>query len=191
MFRRKGKGVNTIEAYILYTNNLHPESSDADWILLIYIYIYIYYHHHVALVARISLTLSCCSSLSSIASSRSSRLHPVSVQSCCRYVLVDRSTFACPFEGAHRRTSLMSSSLLFQQCPACLVRLTWMVLEMGCRWPYSCCFVGCCLEDLLNIARSVLVQIPSSLFSIRSFSVHVVHPYSSTDTNAAWKNCVL
>ena len=30
--------------------------------------------------------------------------------------------------GVHRSTSLMSSSLLLQQCPACLVRLTWIVL---------------------------------------------------------------
>ena len=26
----------------------------------------------------------------------------------------------------------MSSSLLLQQCPACLVRLTWIVFVMGC-----------------------------------------------------------
>ena len=36
----------------------------------------------------------------------------------------------------------MNSSLLLQQCPACLVRLTWIVFVMGGRWPYSCCFVG-------------------------------------------------
>ena len=34
----------------------------------------------------------------------------------------------------------MSSSLLLQQCPACLVRLTWIVFVIGGRWPYSCCF---------------------------------------------------
>ena len=34
-------------------------------------------------------------------------------------------------------TSLMSSFLLLQQCPACLVRLTWIVFVMGGRWPYS------------------------------------------------------
>ena len=38
--------------------------------------------------------------------------------------------------------SLMSSSLLFQQCPTCLIRLTWIVTVMDGRWPYSCCFVG-------------------------------------------------
>ena len=33
--------------------------------------------------------------------------------------------------GVHRRTSLTSSSFLFQQYPACLVRLTRMDFEMG------------------------------------------------------------
>ena len=33
----------------------------------------------------------------------------------------------------------MSSSLLLQQCPACLVRLTWIVFVMGGRWTYSWC----------------------------------------------------
>ena len=51
---------------------------------------------------------------------------------------------------------LMSSSLLLQQCPACLVRLTWIVFVMGGRWPYSWCFVGCCRLDLFNITRNIL-----------------------------------
>ena len=37
----------------------------------------------------------------------------------------------------------MSSFLLFQQCPACLVRQTLIVFVMGGWWLYSCCFVGC------------------------------------------------
>ena len=28
---------------------------------------------------------------------------------------------------------------------------------MGGKWPYSCCFVGCCLRDMFNIACSILV----------------------------------
>ena len=59
--------------------------------------------------------------------------------------------------GVHRWTSLTSSSLLLQQCLACLVRLTLIVFLMGGSWPYSCCFVGCCFQDLFNIARSILV----------------------------------
>ena len=58
---------------------------------------------------------------------------------------------------------------------------------MGGRWPYSCRFMGCCLHNLINIARSILVYLPSSLFSISLVSVHVAHPYSCIDTTAAWK----
>ena len=45
-------------------------------------YCYIHHHHHIALVARISLTLSRHSSLSFIALGRSSGQHPVSSHSC-------------------------------------------------------------------------------------------------------------
>ena len=48
---------------------------------------------------------------------------------------------------------------------------------MGGRWPYSCCFVGCCFQDLSDIARSILVRLLSSFFSIRLVSVLVIHPY--------------
>ena len=45
----------------------------------------------------------------------------------------------------------MSSSLLLQLCPACLVRLTCIVFVMGGKWPYSWCLVGCCRQDLFNL----------------------------------------
>ena len=104
--------------------------------------IYHHHHHHVVLLALISLILCCHFSLSFIASGRSSGLHPISSHSCCMYVLAVRPAFARPYVGVHRITSLMSSSLLLQQCPACLVRLTWIVFVMGDRWPYSWCFAG-------------------------------------------------
>ena len=107
------------------------------------IYIYIYHHHHVVPLARISLTLSRHFSLSFITSGRSSGLHRVSSHNCCMYVLAGHYAFARPYVGVHRSTSLMSSSLLLQQWPACLVRPTWIVFMMGGRWPYSWCFVGC------------------------------------------------
>ena len=81
---------------------------------------WILHHHHVVLVARISLTLSRHFSLSFIASGRSSGLHPVSPHSCWMYVRAGRPAFARPCVGVHKSTSLMSSSLLLQQCPACL-----------------------------------------------------------------------
>ena len=62
---------------------------------------------------------------------------------------------------------------------------------MGVRWPYSCCFMGSWLQDLFRTARSIFVHLPSSFFSIRLVSIHAMHPYSSTDTTAAWKKCVL
>ena len=72
--------------------------------------------------AQISLTLSRHFSLSFIASGRSSGLHPVSSHSCCMYIRAGRPAFDRPYAGVHKSTSLMSSSLLLQQCPACLVR---------------------------------------------------------------------
>ena len=71
-----------------------------------------HHHHHVVPLARISLTLSSHLYLSFIASGRTSGLHPVSSQSCCMYVRAGRPAFAQPYVGAHRSTSLMSSSLL-------------------------------------------------------------------------------
>ena len=137
-----------------------------------YVYIYIYiYPHQVTLPARISLTLSLHSSQSFIALGGSFQLHPVSAQSCGKFlfchpghVYVKGSIEERPFwvrpcfsssvphvlfvllgwfvrwevsgrVGINRRTSLMSWSLLLKQCPACLVHLTWMVCEMGGKWP--------------------------------------------------------
>ena len=105
----------------------------------------------------IIITLSCHFSLSFIASGWSSGLHPVSSRSCCMYVRAGRPGFARPYVGVQRRTSLMNSSLLLQQCPACLVRLTRIVFVMGGRWPYSWYLVACCLQDLFNITRNILV----------------------------------
>ena len=96
-------------------------------------------------------------SLSFIASGRSSALHPVSSHSCCMNVRAGHPAFDWPYAGVHRSTSLTISSLLLQQCPACLVRLACIVFVIGCRWPYSWRLVGCCCQDQFNIARNILV----------------------------------
>ena len=126
-------------------------------ILNIYYTYHHHHHHHVVPPTRISRTLSRHFSLSFIASGRSSGLHPVSSHSCCMYVRAGRPAFARPYVRVHSSTSLMSSCLLLQQCLVCLIRLTWIVFVMGDRWPYSWCFVGCGLQDLFKIARSILV----------------------------------
>ena len=85
------------------------------------------------------------------------------------YILCPHIVAVCKFElvvlllhghmwgsiGVHH---LMSSSLLRQQCPACLVRLTCIVFVMGGgKCPYSWCLVGCCCQDLFNTALNILV----------------------------------
>ena len=132
-------------------------SSPIVFCISLYLYLHMHHHHHHEPQARISLTLSRHFSLSFIASGWSSGLHPVSSHSCWMYVLAGRPAFARSYVGVHRSTSLMGSFLLLQQFPACLVRLTWIVFVMGGRWPYSWCFVGCCHQDLFNIARNILV----------------------------------
>ena len=49
--------------------------------------------------------------------------------------------------------------------------------------------VGCCFHDLFRTACSILVQLPSNLFSRRFVRVQVVQPYNRTDITTAWKNC--
>ena len=194
------KGVNTTRIGSLLRNSYH--NNDALWkkkkrfthlmdiptssILLMEVHHH-HHHHYVVPLAWISLTLSRHFSLSFIASGRSSWLHPVSSHSCCMYVRAGRPTFAWPYAGVHRSTSLMSLSLLLQQCPACLVHLIWIVFVMGGRSPYSWCLEECWRQDLFNIACNIHVYLPTSFFSSRLVSVQVVHPYSSIDTTAAWK----
>ena len=55
--------------------------------------------------------------------------------------------------GVHR---LWVCPYFSEQCPACLARLVWIVFGMGGWWPYSSCFVGYCLQNLFNRARSIL-----------------------------------
>ena len=134
---------------------------------VLFFFISIHHHHHVMPLAQISLTLSRHCSPSFLTSGMSSGLHPVSSHSFFMYVSAGHPAFAGPYVGAHRSTLLMSSSLLLQQCPACLVRLTWIVFAMGGRRPYSWCLVGCCRQDLFNIARNILVYLLSSLFALK------------------------
>ena len=134
----------------LRLNDWFLTSCQLVWVILCWEVHHHHHHHHVVPLVRISLTLSRHFSLWFIASGRSSGLHPVSSHSCCKYVRAGLPAFAWPYAGVHRSTSLMSSCLLFQQCPACLVRLAWIVFVMEGRWPYSWCLVGFCRQDLNN-----------------------------------------
>ena len=90
-----------------------------------------HHHHHVVPLARISQTISRHFSLSFIAPGRSSGLHSVSSHSCWMYVQTGRSAFSRPYVGVHRSTSLMSRSLLLQQCGR-IVGALWGVAARTC-----------------------------------------------------------
>ena len=82
-----------------------------------------------------------------------------------------------------KRTSLMSSSLLLQQCPAYLVCLTWMNCETGGMWPYSYCrflLPRLVWESGLVSFRFVLWHINHfRLFNAKSFSyIHIKYMIS-------------
>ena len=117
-------------------------------------------------------------SLSSVALRRSSSLHTVSAQSNCILVLAGR-----PCERVYRSTSLMCSSLLLQQCLACLVCLPWIVFVIG----------GRTATVLWGVAsKTYSIQLAAFLCNCcQAFllvSVHLMHPYNRIDTTAAWKN---
>ena len=137
---------------------------------------------------RISLTLSRHFSQSFIASGRSSGLHPVSSHSCCIYVRAGHPAFARPYVGVHRSTSLMSSSLLLQQCPSCLVRLTWIVFVIGGRWPYSWCLVGCCRllqcfeNNLYTCTQPLMMAYERSESAWDNFNKLIYQPQLKTKT---------
>ena len=65
------------------------------------------------------------------------------------YVRAGCPAFEWPYAGVHRSTSLTISSLLLQQCPACLVRLACIVFVIGGRWPYSWRLVGYCCQEFM------------------------------------------
>ena len=72
-------------------------------------------------------------------------------------------------------------------CSACCVHLTWMVLEIGGRWPYTCCFMGYYFLDLFSFACNILEPLLSSFFTICFVSIRVVNLYSRIDTTTARK----
>ena len=65
----------------------------------------------------------------------------------------------------------MSSSLLQQQCPGYLDHLTWIVCEMGGKWPCSCCFVGCCFQVLFKTACKTLIVVSIYILLLINLSI--------------------
>ena len=74
----------------------------------------------------------------------------------------------------------MSSSLLFQQCPACLVRLTWIVFVMGGKWPYNWCLVWVLLPGLVQYCSQQSTK-KTSTCRIVDFTISVDHRVKLTE----------
>ena len=80
----EGLCITRVAAVNSFARSLNPRGVYIYIYIYIYIFgLYIYRHYHVTLPARISLALSRHPSQSSIAPWRSSRLYPISSQSCC------------------------------------------------------------------------------------------------------------
>ena len=75
------------------------------------------------------------------------------------YILYRHKAAVCRFQLVvlPLHVHVKGSTGVHHLCPACLVHVILIVYVIGGRWPYSCCFVGCCLQDLFNIACSILV----------------------------------
>ena len=111
------------------------------------------------LIAPVPLTLSNQSSQEAIDLDKSSRSYLLSVPKWWVQVFAGRLTLVLIYVGAHWRTAFMRSSFSSLQFRGCLGR-SYRLFEMRSKWPYSCCFVGCCFQDLFKTARNVLVYYP-------------------------------
>ena len=64
-------------------------------------------------------------------------------ESVCGWLYIYTYIYIWPCARVHRSTSLMNPSLLLQQCPACLVRLTWIVFVINFQlqsMTYACIY---------------------------------------------------
>ena len=57
-----------------------------------------------------------------------------SIRECCSWI--------CPY--------------FFSSVLPVFLHVTWIVCEMGRKWAYSCCFVGCCFQGFFKAAHSFL-----------------------------------
>ena len=131
-----------------------------------YIYIYIYItlcmlhrlHNQVALTAWISLTLLSIRPY-----------HPSLSAGFPNYILCPHRAAVCKFLLTNSGTSMWrdplenvtyESFLLLHHCPVFLVRFVSMVFEMGSKWLYKCCFVGCRFQDLFQSSSQHSCVVP-------------------------------
>ena len=113
----------------------------------------------IFLTLSLSLSLSLYPSLSSIAPRRSSKLHILILcRVCCKSLLI-----------GHTGTSIGEFACEFVLNSSAVHSMSVFLYRQFARWSvnglFSCYFVGCCFQDSFKIASSILVQLPSDLFS--------------------------
>ena len=145
------------------------------WLLNPNIYIYIYHQHHDAPASMFFfLTLTCHSSYMASLRSVFPATFCITTEflSICSRWSSNICSSVCRGLNEHIVYEFVLTSL------ACDVRPIWMVFEIDGWWPYSCCFVGCCIQDLFNPTCTIPVQLLSSFLSMRliisMYCIHVV-----------------
>ena len=145
--------------------------------ILAYIYIYICIYMHMCIYIYIYMTLSLLSFITF-------NYHFWQVFYTASRVCSELM-YSSPCWSTNTGVTIREHHLILQQCfTSCL---PWMDCEIGGKWPYICCSVRCCFQDFFKTAHSILVQFPTSFFSIHFISVQRVIPYSSSETATDWK----
>ena len=85
----------------------------------------------------------------------------------------------CLTLGNIRYLSRVKVEQFWERSSATPLHLGVVAIEKGAFWSPS--------TKVANFTYFILVQLPSSFFSIRLFSVYLVHLFSSIDTTDAWK----
>ena len=113
-----------------------------------------HHHHQATLLARISLTFS-------LPVRPYHLLLPAGPLICIlcphravvgKFLLTNQHWLLHVLESIGERHFVLAFPAMF--CMSCW---SWMVLEMGGKWLYSCYFLLCCFPDLFTITRGILV----------------------------------
>ena len=162
-----------IYIYIMHLWYLYKKNASSFYC----IYIYTYHHHHGMPLARISLTLTHYTSLSSYRSRQV--FHAASCIS-TELLLIGSSWwlyFCSSVEYIVYELALISPVVF---CMSCLSSLDVFRGGVGVRTTAA-------LWDAASRACSIQLTASLCILSIRLVSVYVVQPYSSIDMTAAWK----
>ena len=87
-------------------------------------------------------------------------------------LIIQHAALSCV--EVHKRMSFMRSYLLLQQCPTCLIGLTWIVCDLTAKWLHRYYFVGCYFQDLFKTARSSHLAFSPCVLLTHKRCIHTV-----------------